>query len=78
MLYTSTLRMVEGLGTGAFSTATLALAADLFPESIGTTMVWENVTITHMQSHIAWESETLYSTIQVDSNSLSEKELASE
>ena len=39
MLYTSTLRMVEGLGTGAFSTATFALVADLFPESIATTMV---------------------------------------
>ena len=39
MLYTSTLRMVEGLGTSMFSTATFALLPHLFPKSISTAMV---------------------------------------
>lgn len=39
VLYTSVLRVIEGVGTGMFTTVTFTILPDLFPNSVATVSV---------------------------------------
>ena len=41
MLYASIARVIEGVGTGMFTTAIFSILPDLFPNSVATIMVWQ-------------------------------------